>query len=292
VSGTGNAGWQGRPPVIKVGKVNPESLKYKKMWEMEEYRKVSPGEELADAFIARAKPKPDAHVIDFGCGTGRGGLALHKKANLRVTFVDFVKNCLDPEVKEAIAADPMRLRFVQRDLEMPFRGPAEYGFCTDVLEHIPPDQLDKVLGHILHAARDCFFSITCKEDVCGKLIDEPLHLSIHPYSWWLEKFGQFGCKILYARGVKTGCIIYCSAWMGSEDLAQAGSPNTPARLLEQNVAFNVEQGWQSIEPCLENKDDIMIIGGGSSLPQFLDKIKELRAEGVKLITLNGAYKKR
>ena len=33
----------------------------------------------------------------------------------------------------------------------------------------------------------------------------------------------------------------------------------------------------------------MIVGGGPSLPQHIEKIKQLRANGVKLITINNAY---
>ena len=34
----------------------------------------------------------------------------------------------------------------------------------------------------------------------------------------------------------------------------------------------------------------MIVGGGPSLEKYTEKIRQLRADGVKLITINGAYK--
>ena len=56
---------------------------------------LAPGETFAPAFLQVAKPKPGSHVIDFGCGTGRGGLVLWHKAGLKVTLIDFANNCLD-----------------------------------------------------------------------------------------------------------------------------------------------------------------------------------------------------
>ena len=43
---------------------------------MPEYRKDAPGEKVAHEFLAQAKPKGGASVLDLGCGTGRGGLNL------------------------------------------------------------------------------------------------------------------------------------------------------------------------------------------------------------------------
>jgi len=66
----------GGTPELTTGTGNPEALKYGKMWEFPQYRKVSPGEVLANTFLGQAKPPQGAEIIDFGCGTGRGALAL------------------------------------------------------------------------------------------------------------------------------------------------------------------------------------------------------------------------
>ena len=71
-----NEYWKGYAPELKVTPGNPEALKYGKLWDMAEYRAVSPGEKLADFFIAAARPAKGARVIDFGCGTGRGAKRL------------------------------------------------------------------------------------------------------------------------------------------------------------------------------------------------------------------------
>ncbi len=64
---------------------------------MPEYRVVAPGEHLAQQFLAQARPRKGASVIDFGCGTGRGALMLAVLGGLNVTMVDFARNCLDDE---------------------------------------------------------------------------------------------------------------------------------------------------------------------------------------------------
>src|SRR3972149_7971869 len=97
---TGWSGVEGFKPKIEIGKGNPESIKYGKMWKLPEYRVVSPGEQLAQVFLSQARPKPGSDIIDFGCGTGRGALMLAVLGNMRVTMVDFVSNCLDDDIRD------------------------------------------------------------------------------------------------------------------------------------------------------------------------------------------------
>ena len=86
-------------PEVQVTNVRPlEKDLYKKVWDMPEYRKDAPGEKVAHEFLAQAKPKAGASVLDLGCGTGRGGLNLAFFGGLDVTLVDFAPNCLDADI--------------------------------------------------------------------------------------------------------------------------------------------------------------------------------------------------
>src|SRR5262245_8166009 len=125
---------RGYPPDVAVGQGNPEAQKYGKLWECEEYRAYSPGETFVTTFLREARPKPGSQVIDFGCGSGRAGMAL-TAVGLDVILLDFVRNSLDDNVKEKLGH-----KFVKADLEQPISVNAEYGYCTDVMEHIPPDK--------------------------------------------------------------------------------------------------------------------------------------------------------
>lgn len=269
--------------------MNTEVVKYEKMWNIPEYRLVSPGELLASQFLAQAKPRKGSHVIDFGCGTGRGALMLAILGGLKITMVDFAKNCLDEELEQMLTTQAHVLDFVEADLENPIPVTAEYGYCTDVMEHIPPDKVDIVLNNVLRAAKHVFFSIHTEQDRCGKMIGEELHLTVHNYSWWLQRFTDRGCVIHFSQELESACIFYVSAWMEGNEIVKAGVLNTAEEDIKDNVRYNCAQGWNQVSPHELNKEECIIIGGGPTLNDFLDDIKIKRANGAKLITLNGAY---
>lgn len=286
---TGLVGFMGGTPKVEVGTGNPEALKYGEMWKHAEYRAVAPGEGLAQVFLHQARPRGGAEVIDFGCGTGRGALMMAILGRVRVTMIDFVNNCLDPEIKAALKTQADVLRFVKADLEKKLPVAAEYGFCTDVMEHIPPDKVDIVLNNILKSAQHVFFAIATSEDICGKIIGQHLHLSVHPYGWWLQQFAKRQCVIHWSREEKGMCVFYLSAWSTGHAVVDSGKINTEQEQIRANVKYNCAQGWTQIEPHEANNLEAMILGGGPSMSGYVEDIKSKRADGVKLITLNGAY---
>jgi SAM-dependent methyltransferase len=286
---TGISSFEGFAPEITIGAGNPEALKYGKLWAHPEYRKVAPGEQLAQIFLAQAHPKAGSEVLDFGCGTGRGALMLALLGGLRVTMLDFVNNCLDDDVRAMLTTQAHALRFIKADLEQKLPVAAPYGFCTDVLEHIPPDKVDRVLNNILLAAQHVFFSISTVEDRCGALIGEPLHLSLHPFAWWMEKFRERDCVIHWSQEVDGACLFYVSAWTAGPAIVEAGILNVTDEQIRANVQHNIAQGWQQVAPHPTNDVEVMLLGGGPSMPAFENEMKRQRAAGVKLITLNGAY---
>jgi len=160
-----------------------EREKYQLMWNIPSYRHVAPGESCVDAFLEVARP--DGLILDLGCGTGRAGIKLAETND--VVLIDFTDNCRDQEA--------LCLPFVQADLTKEIPVKAKYGFCTDVMEHIPPKDVDRVLRNIREATDSTFYQISLIDDVCGSLIGQPLHLSVHPYDWWLDKFAYLGYKV-------------------------------------------------------------------------------------------------
>ena len=286
---TAKSSMEGAPPVIEIGQGNREAAKYGALWERAEYRAVAPGEGLAQVFLQQARPRRGAEVLDFGCGTGRGALMLAVLGGLKVTMIDFVRNCLDPEIAEALTTQAHALSFIKADLEQPIPVVAEYGFCTDVMEHIPTDRVDRVLDNILHAAQHVFFSIATTEDKCGALIGEPLHLTVQPYSWWLRKLSERDAVIHWSKEEAGSVLFYVTAWRTGPDVVKTGVLNVEEEAVRANVRHNIAQGWEQVHPHPTNDVECMIVGGGPSLAAFEAEIKQKRAEGVKLITLNGAY---
>lgn len=173
-----------------------EKDKYRLMWQFDGYRTAAPGEGLWKHFVELVRP--DDTIIDFGCGTGRASMAL-AQAGHRVMLVDFADNCRDDEA--------MSLPFLEWDLSVPCPLRAKYGLCTDVMEHIPPEQVDTVLTNIMASAKKTFFQISTVDDVCGALIGAPLHLSVHPHDWWKEKLSWHGTVTWDAAGENASLFI-------------------------------------------------------------------------------------
>jgi hypothetical protein len=280
------AGLIGQAPGVIV---MDEKTKYTKMWDFPQYRAVAPGQHVAPLFLQEARPKPGSTVTDFGAGTGRGAMILAAVGGLRVRMLDFAENCLDPGVKAMVEANPEQIDFTVHDLTQPSPYTTEYGYCCDVMEHIPKCQVNGVIANILLGAQHVFFQIACEDDVCGALIGHPLHLSVHPYEWWLKKLQEFDAAIHWSKDYGTHCCFYVTAWQKSDDVVALGILNVEDEQVRKNVEENLNGGWLQISPHETNSLDAMILGGGPSMKAELETIKQLRAEGVKLITLNGAY---
>jgi SAM-dependent methyltransferase len=160
-----------------------EREKYQKLWAREDYRRWAPGEDTVGTF--RRIVKPDGLVIDFGCGTGRAALEMDE-AGLDVLCVDFTDNCRDKAA--------MRLRFFEWDLTKRLPVSAPYGYCTDVMEHIPPEDVPTVIANIMASTPAAFFQIATVPDNFGAVIGQKLHLTVQPHEWWAEQFAGYSIE--------------------------------------------------------------------------------------------------
>lgn len=175
--------WNTPPEVLS------EQDKYRLMWSFDSYRTNSPSEDLLPYILKLLQP--DGQVIDFGCGTGRAALEMSKRG-LDVFLVDFADNCRDQEA--------IFLPFLQWDLCEPLPIHAPYGVCCDVLEHIAPDNVPKVLQNIGMAADKVFISVGTEDDTMGNLIGQQLHLTIRHHDWWLQQINAIG-TVQYHRNL-------------------------------------------------------------------------------------------
>lgn len=292
MTATAKAGIVAHAPTILVTNKTTEQQKYERMWALPEYRAFSPGEEAANTFLAQAKPLKDSTCIDFGCGTGRGGLMIALFGNMIVTLVDFAANALDPEVQGATVTQPHRISWLQADLHKGVPAYAGYGYCTDVMEHIPPEEVDVVLHNIFKSATHVFFQISCTEDHCGALIDEDLHLTIQPYSWWLKKMREHNAVIHWSREDPTGsmCQIYATTWIPKDEIEHDGEVNTELAQVKNNIRSCAKRDLMTIVPHeLQADKEVMMLCGGPSLNDYTDEIIKQRAGGMPLVTTNGTY---
>ena len=178
-----------------------EQEKYQLMWQYDSYRNVSPGEQVVDLFVNEFMEKiaSEGRIIDFGCGTGRAGVKLKEKG-FEVVLLDFTDNCRDDEA--------LNIPFIQWDLTNPIPIRSEYGLCTDVMEHIPPEDVETVIKNIMDSADKVLFQISTVDDVMGDLINAPLHLTVQPHDWWKKQFKDY--KIQQARNMGIASIFYVS----------------------------------------------------------------------------------
>lgn len=171
------------PDIYNSPKVS-ERDKYLQMWDIEQYRHVSPGEEVAQTFVDVVKPKSGSRIGDFGCGTGRGALAISKLVDCELVLVDFTPNSRDEEARH--------FKFIEADLTQVLPVLVKHGYCCDVMEHIPPEDIDAVLHNVLNSCNDCFFQISTIPDVMGEEIGQQLHLTVEPHAWWKAKMAEHG----------------------------------------------------------------------------------------------------
>ena len=158
-----------------------ERTKYEAIWASHRYHEFSPGAKFAPAFADYVEDK-DLSVIDLGCGAGEGGKALKDLGFTTMTFMDIVK------------VDEDLFPFICGCLWDKWAPHAKWnwGFCCDVMEHIPPEYVSLVLHRIRERTKRVFFSIAFTEDHCGMAIQEELHLTIKPFKWWRDFLKEFG----------------------------------------------------------------------------------------------------
>ena len=179
-----------------------EEDKYERMWDHEAYGDHSPGEQLVDLFLEMSGAKPPARIIDIGSGPGRASIKL---ANLdfHVRMIDFTDKGLDKTARQHI---PFNRGCLWE--EWPFKNPPfDYGFCCDVMEHIPPEYTMLTIHQIRKHCRSAFFHISLINDAFGDAIGETLHLSICPFEWWRDRLNTMGELIECRDFLKTG-IFY------------------------------------------------------------------------------------
>lgn len=179
-----------------------ERAKYAEIWALEDYGRYSPGLENVDRFMTVVKP-PVAdsigvrpYLLDIGCGQGVAGLEFARRG-LSVWYLDITAAGLKPEVD--------RTRFIETPLWAQWPDPVawfpgmpvrwDYGFCCDVMEHIPPEYTMAVIDRILSRCGTTYFQICNLPDEFGKRIGEPLHLTVQPFKWWLIRLATLGAVI-------------------------------------------------------------------------------------------------
>lgn len=160
-----------------------EEAKYRRTWADPVYRhachSLSLWHERRDLF-----PVEIASALDIGCGTGRLA-AEWKSLGVDAHAIDIADNCLDPAAA-VVLGDRFRVGCLW-SMEWPRRF--DFGICTDVMEHIPPEHVEETLRHIYACCEEVLFKVAHSPNQLG---DDVLHLTLQPPPWWVEQMNAIG----------------------------------------------------------------------------------------------------
>jgi len=151
-----------------------EIKKYSTIWGFDSYRERSPGLRFVEQAMEMLQPAPNSSIIDLGCGTGRVA-NYFKMKGLNTTALDLVDNACNEFDGPFIKAPLWRLDDI---------GSYDFGFCADVMEHLPTELVDDALYQISKHCNRVYFQIANFHDHEGDKIGESLHLTVKPFSWW------------------------------------------------------------------------------------------------------------
>lgn len=158
-----------------------EREKYIAIWQRDEYRRVSPGMLECERAWQVCGMKNGGTLIDFGAGPARATKWFEDRG-IDAVAVDFAPNARETDVQ-----------FVEACLwDMPdVLPPADFGYCCDVMEHIPTEKVWEVLAGIAtRVKKAAYFRIATRPDKMGRLIGKPLHLTVNPAEWWRREVEQ------------------------------------------------------------------------------------------------------
>lgn len=173
--------------------VDVERGKYEDMWGVDAYAEHSPGEMFLPLFLNMIGAVRRSTIIDAGCGSGKGALAL-QNAGFVVRCCDLTNTGLIPEARTF----PFSTACLWDDL-VRVVGFADWVYCCDVLEHIPTEFTMLVIARLLAVARKgVFLSISFAPDVMGAWIGKPLHQTVQHFVWWRDNLNTIG-ELVEAR---------------------------------------------------------------------------------------------
>lgn len=185
-----------------LGLAEQERETYEQMWGVPVYSEYAPGEEYVEAFLEMSGAGRASSVLDAGCGTGKGAVALRSRG-FEVTMCDLTGAAIVLEARR------MHLPFLEACLWQDLRkvvGFHDWVYCCDVLEHVPPPFVMLVTSRLLEVARKgVFLSIALHPDDYGAWVGKPLHQTVQSFSAWRDQLRELGtmreCRDLINTGL-------------------------------------------------------------------------------------------
>ena len=113
--------------------------------------------------------------LDFGCGRGDAYRSPHK-----------LWHHLGLDRKHVTLYDPA---FSRDDALPPAGRKFDLVVCSDVLEHVPSEEVDAFIERLFgHARHGVWASVCCRKAKKFFSDGTNLHVCVKPFDWWHEKF--------------------------------------------------------------------------------------------------------
>ncbi|MDJ0859205.1 MAG: hypothetical protein QNI90_02560 [Dinoroseobacter sp.] len=128
-------------------------------------------------------PKIDS-LLDYGCGQSR-------TADWIAKIHDATAYKYDPAIPGLDTLPAVETDFV---------------LCTDVMEHIPLENVDAVLQQIRNISENAFFNISCAKAAEILPNGENAHCTVRPPLWWKEKLAKFWTNPRQVRSLNRNAV--------------------------------------------------------------------------------------
>ena len=129
---------------------------------------------------------PVRTILDYGCGRSRA--------------VDWLGRINDAQV---FRYDPALPEFA----EMPCES-VDLVLCTDVLEHIPEEDIDPLLTRIRGLSQNAYFNISCVDAVEILPNGENAHCTVRQPGWWERRLRRVFPDVRRTRSHDKRCASF------------------------------------------------------------------------------------
>jgi SAM-dependent methyltransferase len=182
--------------------LDAERALYQDVWSsVDRYADYAPGERYLPIFQSIVGDPRLALVLDAGTGSGKGALAL-LQANFTVIAVDVTGAGLVDAARDI----PFVEACLWTDLERSV-GRVDWVYCTDVLEHVPPQFTMLAVEQMLRVSRrGVFITVSLVPDNFGAWVGRSLHQTVQSFTWWRDSLRELG-TVTEARDFITDAVF-------------------------------------------------------------------------------------
>lgn len=149
---------------------------YKKLYELKP-RYGASSVKLLNYILPVIKEYKPISVLDYGCG--------------RSPLIDMIA--------EQVPIKPFRYDPVFEEFSSLPNEKMDFLICTDVLQHVPLNDLHNVLTEISSISSNCYFHIKCTDHPTNFPNGKPTNCTVYPKEWWKEKLSEYFSSAEYTE---------------------------------------------------------------------------------------------